>query len=204
MVPAAAPRLQRARRRQRASLPQLPRHDAAERRPGGRLSLWRRRGNGDASGRGRRRAGGRLRRRPRGGPDRAGAVGPAASTRRSRPSSPQEPRLALLCGRYEGFDERVVEHLPTTHLDRPLRARGRRAAGDGRLRRGAAQAPGALGDAESAVEESFTEALEGAAGVSALHAPGLPTGAGRSPRCCSPATTRGSATGGWSSRRRGG
>ena len=26
----------------------------------------------------------------------------------------QEPHVALLCGRYEGFDERVHEHLPTT------------------------------------------------------------------------------------------
>ena len=44
--------------------------------------------------------------------------------------------------------------------------------------------PGALGHEESAVEESFSEALEGAPGVPALHAPGglaRPRGAGRSP-----------------------
>ena len=35
-----------------------------------------------------------------------------------------EPDLTLLCGRYEGFDERVHEHLATdVDLDRPLRAR---------------------------------------------------------------------------------
>ena len=52
-----------------------------------------------------------------------------------------EPALTLLCGRYEGFDERIVEHFASdARLDRALRARRRRAGGDGRLRRGAAQA----------------------------------------------------------------
>ena len=48
-------------------------------------------------------------------------------------------------------------------LDRPLRARRRRAGGDGRRRRGDPQAARARsGTRESAVEESFSEALEGA------------------------------------------
>jgi tRNA (guanine37-N1)-methyltransferase len=46
-----------------------------------------------------------------------------------------EPHLALLCGRYEGFDERVVED-----LDRPLRTRGWRASRDGDQRRGTPKA----------------------------------------------------------------
>jgi tRNA (guanine37-N1)-methyltransferase len=74
-----------------------------------------------------------------------------------------EDHLALLSGRYEGFDERVVEHLATDELSigRYVLAGGELAAMvicDAVLRK----LPGALGDAESAVEESFSEALEGA------------------------------------------
>ena len=74
-----------------------------------------------------------------------------------------EPHLALLCGRYEGFDERVVEHLATDALSigRYVLSGGELAAmvvADAVLRK----LPGALGDAESAVEESFSEALSGA------------------------------------------
>ena len=75
-----------------------------------------------------------------------------------------EDELTLLCGRYEGFDERILEHfVHRPGLDRPLRAGRRRAGGDGRARHRAAQAARACsGDDESAVEESFSEALEGA------------------------------------------
>jgi tRNA (guanine37-N1)-methyltransferase len=73
-----------------------------------------------------------------------------------------EPHLALLCGRYEGFDERVVEHLADEEISigRYVLSGGELAAMvicDAVLRK----LPGALGDAESAVEESFTDALEG-------------------------------------------
>ena len=52
-----------------------------------------------------------------------------------------EPELTLLCGRYEGFDERIVEHFASdvVSIGRYVLVR-RRAGGDGRLRRGAAQA----------------------------------------------------------------
>ena len=74
----------------------------------------------------------------------AGATGPAraaSSTRPSPPSSPPSLDVALLCGRYEGVDERVRDHLATDcRLDRSLRPLGRRARGDGRGRRGPAQA----------------------------------------------------------------
>ncbi len=74
-----------------------------------------------------------------------------------------EQHLALLCGRYEGFDERVVEHLATeaVSIGPYVLAGGELAAMvicDAVLRK----LPGALGDAESAVEESFSEALGGA------------------------------------------
>jgi tRNA (guanine37-N1)-methyltransferase len=74
-----------------------------------------------------------------------------------------EPHLALLCGRYEGFDERVAEHLAdeSVSIGRYVLAGGELPAmviADTVLRK----LPGALGDPESAIEESYSEALEGA------------------------------------------
>jgi tRNA (guanine37-N1)-methyltransferase len=73
-----------------------------------------------------------------------------------------EPALTLLCGRYEGFDERIVEHLAgeTLSIGRYVLSGGELAAMvvcDALLRK----LPGALGHVESAVEESFSEALDG-------------------------------------------
>jgi tRNA (guanine37-N1)-methyltransferase len=70
-------------------------------------------------------------------------------------------RLVLICGRYEGVDERVAEHLATEELS----------IGDFVLSGGELPAatildvvtrliPGALGNEESAVEESFSEPAE--------------------------------------------
>jgi tRNA (guanine37-N1)-methyltransferase len=75
----------------------------------------------------------------------------------------REPALTLLSGRYEGFDERVVEHLATdaVSIGRYVLSGGELAAMvlmDAMLRK----LPGALGHEESAVEESFSTALEGA------------------------------------------
>ena len=74
-----------------------------------------------------------------------------------------EPALTLLCGRYEGFDERIVQHFCSDQLSigRYVIAGGELAAMvvlDAVLRR----LPGALGHEDSAHEESFSEALEGA------------------------------------------
>ena len=74
-----------------------------------------------------------------------------------------EPHVALLCGRYEGFDERIRENLATdaVSIGRYVLAGGELAAmvvADAVLRK----LPGALGHAESALEESFSEALGGA------------------------------------------
>jgi tRNA (guanine37-N1)-methyltransferase len=73
-----------------------------------------------------------------------------------------EPELTLLCGRYEGIDERVREHLVTDALSigRYVLAGGELAAmvvADAVLRK----LPGALGHADSATEESFSDALGG-------------------------------------------
>ena len=74
-----------------------------------------------------------------------------------------ELELALLCGRYEGVDERVREHLATdaVSIGPYVLSGGELAAmvvADAVIRK----LPGALGRAESAVEESFSEALGGA------------------------------------------
>ena len=84
-----------------------------------------------------------------------------------------EDELTLLCGRYEGFDERILEHFCSDQLSigRYVLAGGELAAMvvcDAVLRK----LPGALGHEESAHEESFSAALDGRARVSALHAPG--------------------------------
>jgi tRNA (guanine37-N1)-methyltransferase len=74
-----------------------------------------------------------------------------------------EPELTLLCGRYEGFDERVNEHLAgdVVSIGPYVLSGGELAAMvlcDVIIRK----LPGALGHEESAVEESFSAALEGA------------------------------------------
>lgn len=74
-----------------------------------------------------------------------------------------EPAIALLCGRYEGFDQRVHDHLADDEVSigRYVLAGGELAAmvvADAVIRK----LPGSLGDAESAIEESFSEALDGA------------------------------------------
>ncbi len=75
----------------------------------------------------------------------------------------QEPALTLLCGRYEGFDERILEHFATDRISigEYVIAGGELAAMvvcDAVIRK----LPGALGHEDSAHEESFSEALEGA------------------------------------------
>jgi tRNA (guanine37-N1)-methyltransferase len=74
-----------------------------------------------------------------------------------------EDELAILCGRYEGFDERVHEHLATdvVSIGPYVLAGGELPAmviSDAILRK----LPGTLGHEDSAVEESFSAALEGA------------------------------------------
>ena len=73
-----------------------------------------------------------------------------------------EPHVALLCGRYEGFDDRVHQHLVDDELSigRYVLAGGELPAmvvADVLMRK----LPGALGHADSAAEESFSQVLEG-------------------------------------------
>jgi len=71
--------------------------------------------------------------------------------------------LTLLCGRYEGFDERVLEHLASDVVSiGPYVLSGGELAAMVVLDAVIRKLPGALGHAESAVEESFSPALEGA------------------------------------------
>jgi tRNA (guanine37-N1)-methyltransferase len=73
-----------------------------------------------------------------------------------------EPALTLLSGRYEGFDERILEHFCTDQISiGPYVLAGGELAAmvvcDTVLRK----LPGALGHSSSVVEESFSKALEG-------------------------------------------
>ncbi len=74
-----------------------------------------------------------------------------------------EPSLTLLCGRYEGFDERILQHFASEEVSigRYVLAGGELAAMvlcDAVMRK----LPGALGHEQSALEESFSSALAGA------------------------------------------
>lgn len=74
-----------------------------------------------------------------------------------------ERAITLLCGRYEGLDERIVEHFSgeTLSIGRYVLSGGELAAMvvcDAVLRK----LPGALGHEDSVVEESFSQALGGA------------------------------------------
>ncbi len=74
----------------------------------------------------------------------------------------REPHVAVLCGRYEGFDERVHEHFADDEVSigRYVLAGGELPAmvlADVVMRK----LPGALGHEQSAVEESFSPLLEG-------------------------------------------
>jgi tRNA (guanine37-N1)-methyltransferase len=74
----------------------------------------------------------------------------------------RESELTLLCGRYEGFDERIIEHFASdvVSVGRYVLSGGELAAMvlcDAVMRK----LPGALGDERSAEEESFSEALGG-------------------------------------------
>jgi tRNA (guanine37-N1)-methyltransferase len=73
------------------------------------------------------------------------------------------PALTLLCGRYEGFDQRVIDHFTSDEISigRYVLAGGELPAMvvcDAVMRK----LPGSLGHADSAVEESFSRALGGA------------------------------------------
>ena len=81
-----------------------------------------------------------------------------------------EPEITLLCGRYEGFDERILDHFVSDQVSigRYVLAGGELAAMvvlDTVLRK----LPGVLGDDASAIEESFSGALGGRTGIPALH-----------------------------------
>ena len=132
--------------------------------------------------------------------DRADAGRARCSTTRSSMSWRAEPALTLLSGRYEGFDERVLEHFVSDRVSigRYVLAGGELAAMvvcDAVLRKlpGCAR-PRALG-ARGVVQRGARRRAR----VSRTTRGRPSSAAGRCPTCCSPATTRGSATGGWQS-----
>ena len=110
-----------------------------------------------------------------------------------------EEDITLLCGRYEGFDQRVIDHFCTEELSigRYVLAGGR-ARGDGGGGHGAAQAAG-LARATPTRPRRSPSAPRWKAARSTRTTRARPTGAaGRCPTCCSPGTTSRSANGAWS------
>jgi tRNA (guanine37-N1)-methyltransferase len=74
-----------------------------------------------------------------------------------------EREITLLCGRYEGVDERVTEHLASDAVSvGPYVLSGGELAAMVVADTVVRKLPGALGHADSAVEESFSQALQGA------------------------------------------
>ena len=144
---------------------------------------------------------GPLRRRPAGAAARRRVVALSAGGRQFDDALATElagaEELTLLCGRYEGFDERVHEHLATdvVSIGPYVLAGGELAAmvvSDAVMRK----LPGALGHEDSALEESFSRGARGRARSTPLHASRW-TGAGtRCPRSCCRATTPACANGG--------
>jgi tRNA (guanine37-N1)-methyltransferase len=73
-----------------------------------------------------------------------------------------EPALTLLSSRFEGFDERVLEHLATDNVSiGPYVLSGGELPAMVVLDAVARRLPGALGSEESGLEESFSAELEG-------------------------------------------
>jgi tRNA (guanine37-N1)-methyltransferase len=73
-----------------------------------------------------------------------------------------EPALTLLSSRFEGFDERVVEHLATDNVSiGPYVLSGGELPAMVVLDAVARRLPGALGSEESGIEESFSAELDG-------------------------------------------
>src|SRR5437870_8783268 len=74
----------------------------------------------------------------------------------------QEDELTLLSARFEGFDERIVEHLASDAISiGPYVLAGGELAAMVVMDAVIRKLPGALGHEDSAVEESFSSALEG-------------------------------------------
>jgi len=70
--------------------------------------------------------------------------------------------VTILCGRYEGFDYRVHEHIGTEEISvGPYVLSGGEPAAMAMIDAAARKLPGALGNAESLVDETFSARLDG-------------------------------------------
>ena len=102
------------------------------------------------------------------------------------------PRVTLVCGRYEGVDERVAALVDDQTLHRRLRAGGRRAGGGGRAR--GDRAAGARACSAAGCRRATSRSRPGASNTRSGRA--RPTGTGRRcRRCCCRAITRRSSAG---------
>ena len=113
-------------------------------------------------------------------------------------------RVTLLCGRYEGFDGRILEHVATESLSLgPFVLSGGEPAAMAVIDAVFRLLPGALGDDSSSDEESFSPQLERPPRVPALHAAGGFPRLAAFPLSCSPVTMHASPSGAANRRARG-
>ncbi len=112
---------------------------------------------------------------------------PALRAGATRAASPTGPGVVLLCGRYEGIDQRVIEARGFAGgLDRRLRPLGRRTGGAGRAR--CRRAPAARRDGRR--RERRGRELLPATCWNTPTIPAPPNGRGGAcPTCCCPAIT---------------
>ena len=149
----------------------------------------------------RERRGGRLRRRPRGGarraPHRGARSGRAALRRRLRARARRRATaITLLCGRYEGFDARVLEHVATESLSLgPFVLSGGEPVAMAVVDALARLLPGSLADDQLERGGIVRAGAGRGARVPALHAARGVARASACPRSCSRATTRASTPG---------
>ena len=123
----------------------------------------------------------------------------AAVRRRARVELAAEPELTLLCGRYEGVDERVREHLVTdaVSIGRYVLSGGELAAmvvADAVIRK----LPGALGHADSAVRSPSPRRSAARPEYPHYTRPAAYRGLGGARGPPLRATTRACGSGGWS------
>ena len=124
-------------------------------------------------------------------------TGPAAQPCRRSSAGPPAQGAILVCGRYEGIDQRFID----THVDEQISLgdfvlSGGEIAAMALLDAVARLQPGVLGDEDSHQLDSFNPALDGLLDCPHYTRPEVWRGQCRCPRCCCRATTPRSSAGG--------
>ena len=114
---------------------------------------------------------------------RAHAQGPAAR-RRARHRARRAATSCVLCGRYEGIDERVTQLVTDRVSIGPYVLSGGEIAAMALLDAVTRKLPGVISNPDSVVERVALAGARGRRGVPPLHPAGRVSRLGRCPRCC--------------------